>query len=217
MKTNTSSGKNDPKKKTPITRETRRAILNSARRLYNEQGVTNVSMRTIAADVDISVGNLTYYFPKKKDLVSALMTDDIEETIVREPMEGLARLNSVFEGMLRSLLRNPFFFLDDQVRTMIGAQETVNIQQVHGQIDPVLDEMIAKGLLSPDFQGNTRKDVMGILLLSHISWLKSVVRPDPLFRLTLQEILGAHWTVLYPWLTDEGREEYDRVKTEWAE
>ena len=30
-------------------------------------------MRAIASDVEISVGNLTYYFPRKKDLVSALM------------------------------------------------------------------------------------------------------------------------------------------------
>ena len=200
-----------------VSRETRGRILNSARRLFNEQGVGNVSMRAIASDVEISVGNLTYYFPRKKDLVSALMTDDIEETIVREPVEGLARLNSVFEGMLRSLLRNPFFFLDDQAKNMIGHEETDNIQKVHGQIDPVLDDLIETGRLQSSFQGKTRYDVMAVLLLSHISWLRSVIRPRPLFTLTMEEMLEAHWTVLYPWLTDEGREEYDRVKTEWAE
>lgn len=200
-----------------VSRETRGRILNSARRLFNEQGVGNVSMRAIASDVEISVGNLTYYFPRKKDLVSALMTDDIEETIVREPVEGLARLNSVFEGMLRSLLRNPFFFLDDQAKNMIGHEETDNIQKVHGQIDPVLDDLIETGRLQSSFQGKTRYDVMAVLLLSHISWLRSVIRPRPLFTLTMEEMLEAHWTVLYPWLTDEGRKEYDRVKTEWAE
>ena len=200
-----------------VSRETRGRILNSARRLFNEQGVGNVSMRAIASDVEISVGNLTYYFPRKKDLVSALMTDDIEETIVREPVEGLARLNSVFEGMLRSLLRNPFFFLDDQAKNMIGHEETDNIQKVHGQIDPVLDDLIETGRLQSSFQGKTRYDVMAVLLLSHISWLRSVIRPRPLFTMTMEEMLEAHWTVLYPWLTDEGRKEYDWVKTEWAE
>ena len=200
-----------------VSRETRGRILNSARRLFNEQGVGNVSMRAIASDVEISVGNLTYYFPRKKDLVSALMAEDIEETIVREPKEGLARLNSVFEGMLRSLLRNPFFFLDGQAKNMIGHEETDNIQKVHGQIDPVLDDLIETGRLQSSFQGKTRYDVMAVLLLSHISWLRSVVRPGPLFALTMEEMLEAHWTVLYPWLTDEGRKEYDRVKLDWAE
>lgn len=199
------------------SRETRSRILDSARRLFNERGVSNVSIRAVASDVEISVGNLTYYFPRKKDLVSALMADDIEETIVREPKEGLARLNSVFEGMLRSLLRNPFFFLDGQARNMIGSEESDNIRQVHGQIDPVLDDLIATGRLQSSFQGKTRHDVMAVLLLSHVSWLRSVVRPGPLFALTMEEMLEAHWTVLYPWLTDEGRKEYDRVKTEWAE
>ena len=193
-------------------RETRKRILDSARRLYNEQGVSNVSMRAVAADVDISVGNLTYYFPKKKDLVSALMTDDIDETVVREPMTAMEKLNGIFEGMLRSLLRNPFFFLDDQARMMIGAQESINIRIVHGQIDPVLDELIAAGMMKPEFDGKIRTDVMTILLLSHISWLKSVVRPSAFTPKTVEEILDAHWTVLSPWLTEKGRSEYMEMK-----
>ncbi len=201
-----------PGKKNAIPRETRQAILDSALRLFNEQGVSNVSMRSVAADAGISVGHLTYYFPHKADLVSALMTDDMEETMVREPLTGLERLNGILAGMLRSLLRNPFFFLDDQARTMIGAQESDNIRQVHGQIDPVLDELIGAGLLSPDFQGRTRRDVLSVLLLSHLSWLKSVVRTGPLHPLTLDEMMDAHWTVLSPWLTEAGRQALEAMR-----
>ena len=53
---------------------------------------------------------------------------------------------------------------------------------------------------------------MTILLLSHISWLNSVVRPSPFTPKTVEEILDAHWTVLFPWLTEKGRSEYMEMK-----
>ena len=198
-------------KKTNGTRETRQVILDSARRLFNERGVSDVSMRAIAADANISVGNLTYHFPRKRDLVSALMADDIHETLVRESSTGLERLNSIFEGMLRALLRNPFFFLDDQARTMISPQDVDNVQQVHGQINPVLDDLIADGLLKPDFQGETRMNVISVLLLAHITWLKTVVRPGPFPAMTFDEMIGAHWTILSPWLTEAGIRERETM------
>ncbi len=186
-------------------RETRRAILESARRLFNEQGVGSVSMRSIAADAGISVGNLTYYFPRKKDLVNVLMAEDVHETLVPGSRTGLERLNGIFAGMLRSLLRNPFYFLDDEARTLISPQDHTNVSQVHGQIEPVLDDLIDEGLLKPEFRNQTRKQVMSVLLLSHITWLKTMVRPGPFPSLTADEMIAAHWTVLSPWLTEAGK------------
>ncbi len=196
-----------------VMSETCQRILYHARRLFNEHGVSNVTMRSIAAEVNISVGNLTYYYPRKKDLVRALMTDDIEETMVHEPMSDLQKLNNIFEGMLKSLQRNPFFFLDDQARTMIGNQESDNLRQVHGQIDPVLDALISDGMLKREFQGQVRLNVMLMILYAHMTWLKSLVRPGPLPSLTLEEMLNAHWTVLTPWLTEAGKQAKENMKS----
>lgn len=44
-------------------------ILETARKLFNEQGYNGVSMRDIAGALGISVGNLTYYFKRKEDLL----------------------------------------------------------------------------------------------------------------------------------------------------
>ena len=51
---------------------TRTQILAAADRLFSEKGYHNVSMRAIAAELGISVGNLNYYFPRKADLANAL-------------------------------------------------------------------------------------------------------------------------------------------------
>ena len=59
---------------------TKQKILNSAVRLFNEHGLTNVRLQHIANDIGISVGNLAYHFRNKEAIVSALC-DQIEEEI----------------------------------------------------------------------------------------------------------------------------------------
>ena len=45
-------------------KDTRRDILNAARRLFNQRGYNGVSLQDIASAVGISKGNLTYHFQK---------------------------------------------------------------------------------------------------------------------------------------------------------
>jgi len=187
--------------------ETRQAVLKCALRLFNERGVDRVSMRDVAAEAGISVGNLTYHFPRKKDLVTTLMAEDVQERLVQTPTTGLLQLDQAFSRMLDALLRFPFFFLDDQAQQMVDAPVVNGTLQIHGQLDHILDDLIALGLFSPAFQGTQRRDVMAILLLSHISWLKFCVRGNQVFPMSGRELLDAHWAVLRPWLTEAGQRE----------
>lgn len=51
--------------------QTRRLILDTAVRLFGEQGYDKTTMRAIAAAAGVSVGNAYYYFPSKDHLVQA--------------------------------------------------------------------------------------------------------------------------------------------------
>jgi AcrR family transcriptional regulator len=55
-------------------------ILKIALTLFNENGVDGVTLRDIAKILDISLGNLTYHFPSKSDIVFAL-TQELGKTI----------------------------------------------------------------------------------------------------------------------------------------
>lgn len=48
---------------------TKTKILDTSLRLFNKNGVQNVSMRDIADEVSISPGNLTYHFRKREEIV----------------------------------------------------------------------------------------------------------------------------------------------------
>lgn len=52
-----------------MTKNLREKIFLESVRLWREKGYENTSMRDIAAACDIGTGNLTYYFPKKEDIL----------------------------------------------------------------------------------------------------------------------------------------------------
>lgn len=54
---------------------TNNRIINEATKLFNEKGYKNVSLRNIAEAAGTTIGNLTYHFPKKEDLVSTIQLE----------------------------------------------------------------------------------------------------------------------------------------------
>lgn len=73
--------------------------------MFNESGIEYVGMRELATALEMRIGNLTYYFPTKDDLVNRLSLDLAEEnnkTIV--PVEKVT-MKAFFE-MLQQVLRN---------------------------------------------------------------------------------------------------------------
>ena len=84
---------------------TEEKIVETALKMFNESGVEYVGMRELATALEMRIGNLTYYFPTKDDLVNRLSVDLAEEnnrTIV--PMEEVTVKG--FFGMLKTVFHN---------------------------------------------------------------------------------------------------------------
>ena len=85
--------------------ETEERIVSVALEMFNKAGVEYVGMRELAAALVMRVGNVTYYFPTKDDLVNRLSIDLAEEnnkTIV--PLDEVTMTG--FFGMLRQVFQN---------------------------------------------------------------------------------------------------------------
>ena len=54
---------------------TREKIVTKALELFNARGIEYVGMRELAASIDLKLGNITYYFPTKEDLIHQLALD----------------------------------------------------------------------------------------------------------------------------------------------
>ncbi len=104
-------------------RDTRRRILDTARRMFNEEGLPRVGVRDIARAVDMSPGNLAYHFATKDDLVEALVTELYElnlATVFADMPEdfSLATLYELAVSAMRNMLAYRFVLLSyaDAVR-----------------------------------------------------------------------------------------------------
>src|ERR1043165_1836990 len=85
--------------------ETEEKIVQAALRMFNEGGIEYVGMRDIAAALDMRIGNLTYYFPTKDDLVDQLslsLAGENNRTIV--PVDQITMTG--FFDMLEKVFHN---------------------------------------------------------------------------------------------------------------
>lgn len=55
--------------------DTKQQICETAVRLFNSEGYSAVSLRQIAAEAGTTIGNLTYHFGKKEDLLETILSD----------------------------------------------------------------------------------------------------------------------------------------------
>lgn len=84
-----------------------KSILDRALAMFNEKGVEYVGMRELAAALGMRIGNLTYYFPTKDDLVLRLSMELAEEnnkTIVA--LESMTM--ATFFEMLQRVFHNHY-------------------------------------------------------------------------------------------------------------
>ncbi|WP_411818455.1 TetR/AcrR family transcriptional regulator [Hyphococcus sp. DH-69] len=67
--------------KSERTQRTVERILSGARRVFTENGYGGLSLRKVAEEAEIAVGNLTYHFPNKQTLIEAMLRDSLARYI----------------------------------------------------------------------------------------------------------------------------------------
>jgi AcrR family transcriptional regulator len=96
--------------------DTRQRILETARGLFNAQGVHRVGVRDIARATELSPGNLSYHFATKDDLVTALVLElhqlNARTVFADVPKEvSLVTLYHLAVGSMLNMLKYRFVLL----------------------------------------------------------------------------------------------------------
>lgn len=93
---------------------TKQKICQVAMTLFEERGFKQVSLREIAKEAGTTIGNMTYHFPKKEDLVIAIQqnlhTDYLKELEDDEDTNDLQKLYNSFERAYKNQQLNPFYY-----------------------------------------------------------------------------------------------------------
>ena len=138
---------------------TRADILATARELFTRYGYHHVSMRSISDVMGISVGNLTYHFPRKADLADALLEQEMQR-ILMLPRPGLDALDQCLRGILSSLLEYARLFSDtamfQSVPTLAHGHRD-RIIRLRAMLLAMLQAQADAGLLDPGAAGKPHR------------------------------------------------------------
>lgn len=197
-----------------MTASTREEILATAKELFTRYGYHHVSMRSISSVMGISVGNLTYHFPRKADLADALLEQEIAHVLV--PVKpGLDVLDDYIRRMLASLLENARLFSDLMMFLSIreladGHRDRTN--RLHANLLALLKAQQEAGLLCPPTRRDSLEQLADLLMYSHLGWQQNLMLfPQPPQQ-ALEYAVELQWSAIRPWLTPEGLRQLDQLR-----
>ena len=197
---------------------TRGKILDKALEMFNERGIEYVGLRELAGVLGIRVGNISYYFPTKDDLIFELsqqLAQKNSEIIIEErnlTMIGfLQMLEKVFSNQVRfRCLLLSFVHLMQQNKLMKTAYKKT--QRVRSAtIKSNLERLAESGYLKPDQEGGLDFLVSTISLISRF-WISEAAVSYA--HLTTDEQIRHYLLIitklLFPYTTPKAKLEISR-------
>lgn len=191
-------------------------ILHHALKLFNENGIEYVGVREIASDLGIRVGNVTYYFPTKNDIIEGL-TDQLVELNSKAivPVAGLTiggflkMYVQVFENQYtyRCLFINFIHHLEQnkQFESEYIALQEKRFDALHNN----MSELSANKYLKPKVDGEKMEHLIsGIGFISRFWLSEARVKFKHASKTKLfQHYLTFLANFLAPYCTDKGKSE----------
>lgn len=201
--------------------KTKRLILDTALILFNEQGLAQVSLRTIADTIRISPGNLTYHFKKRDDIVEALYYEFVDEVESRFKQMNLSeiKLNLVFDMIsMLTETRLKYRFLMRDFTTLIAENSSIKkhyvavIKKRKAQSLQIFDSLVDQKIIRPAELENEYKHLYERIQILGNFWItSSLMQGDKLTKATVDRNFEMVVQIIYPYLTTKGKREWESL------
>lgn len=189
-------------------------ILICAKELFGLYGYDKVSMRDIAEQAGISVGNLTYYYGRKEKIMLAVL-DQINEEVSQPPeIPGtLEEVDAMLERFARMVARSSCLFRRYSLGEALGEkmiQCQKNLVRANRSLwTGTLRALEQNGLLCPEIYDGHYSQLIAAIQMVYRYWdgyaemENSIGNCCPQFRQCV-------WSLLLPNLTETGRRAFFR-------
>ena len=197
--------------------KTKKKIIETTIELFNEHGFANVSLPNISDKLGISLGNLTYHFPKKDQLIEAIYTtfqDDLA-TITKEYelLSDLGGMDEQLRDFYHFQKRFQFFYLDllelERAYPDIAKKHYVHIER---QIDGLYQSFTHNQSIGNLIEVNSEKTYQHLahqFWMSIVFWsLQLVVRGK---EGTIDDMSETAWQLVLPYATDKGKTDFKNI------
>lgn len=190
-------------------------IMDTARKLFNEKGFHGTCMRDIAAALHISVGNLTYHYKKKEDLIEAIALQDHQKYQKSEPFHTLRELDQFLQKITDQKNSRPYYYRHyvqlSQICPAIYEMQVSVLRDVNDVLTESFQNFVDNGVLKKEFSTEYASIIRGIMSLM-IHGLPDIyqMRENEKCALALKCV----WSIMIPCLTERGYEEYLAISKE---
>ena len=197
-------------------------ILMTAVHLYNDKGYANVSLREIAKEAGTTIGNLTYHFPKKEDLILNLLDTLHTKFILDVPhnkhrAELLSHLLNSFLTAEENEKNHPFYYKNIYELTM--GSETLAKRNKEFQKDlynyyiQIFTTLKQDGVLKNDISNFDITAITYIIVLSTATWLQSNTPYSNELMPNLRISVSLSY-MIRPYISSEYEEEFEKLMKE---
>lgn len=200
---------------------TKNQILQAARELFSEYGYSRVSMRDVSERLGISVGNLTYHFHRKEDLIEAIV-DEMQNARNKSlsPPTDLYELDMLISKNAETITRNICYFRDyDQFS---HSKKIYNIQKE--MIDyhfslwrKVFYNLNTGGFIIDEVYEGQFDNLITAIQLTTRNW-SSHAKFSQEFGYKFTGLRDCIWSLIFPILTKTGQDLYlNKIKNDKEE
>lgn len=204
-------------------KKTKQKILDTAHQLFNEDGVANISLRKIAATMNISHSNLIYHFKTKNEILEHLHERILQAAL--EENQKFKQQDNPIVGLLQTtqsgfkvLYDYRFFMIDLNhiMRENPKLHQTFKaIEQVRAKIyQEAIDEAIEKGLMRQAEYTDEYKQLIERIRIFSDFWISSAeIYSEETIERTILHHANLLMSIFYPYLKEEGKVNFRSKKT----
>ncbi len=201
-------------------KKTREIILQTSLRLFNEQGLTNTTLRNIASEMGISQGNLNYHFKKKEELVEALYFElvhmmDVNMKDMSFSTNSIENLYKVSHAGIMQMFEYRFILLDflqvmkehPKIREHYLELQVLRKKQFLG----VFDQLVSEGLLQPaSFELEYERLYERMNIIGDY-WINAFYIDQFKKKHDKEYFIKLLFEIIYPYLTKKGQSDYKKA------
>lgn len=187
-------------------------LRDTAHKLFEEKGIQRVSLRDVAAAAGVSVGNLTYYYPKKEDLLLAILEKGKEtfwpilSSIPDEPKEVLHFLVKAAMTLQLALAHS---FVHRELTSLCTKYKSIREAMAEGRENfyhillEAFDKLRRAGLFREDIPIRNYSNLAYTIIVCTSRWREQaeIFRYDTLPHPKISESIIM---LIQPYLTEEG-------------
>jgi len=203
-------------------KNTKRSILDTSRKLFNELGYSQVTIRMIANELKMSSGHLNYHFRKRDDILEALYFEMVEvfDARVQELKDKAISLEYVYITVKSSMERMiDYRFVWTDLYYLLKSNEKIRAHFEQAKADRkagyqfLFNFLIQAKIMHPPTFAEEHPMLIERMISFGNTWLYAsllytISKKD---EETIEEASFNLLSMLYPYLTEAGQQDFRQI------